>query len=120
MADSSEQGELFAPAAPAEGVEFINEQCIVRSESGHRVVLVAGIVLAQYSVGDHMAEAQAMVSLVERGWADQNDVARAFGCSARTVRRHQERLEEGGLAALGQPRGYPKGRRRGSRVRPFG
>ena len=53
-----------------------------------------------------------MVSLVEQGWADQNDVARAFGCSARTVRRDQQRFEEGGLAALGQRRGYPKGRRR--------
>ena len=51
-----------------------------------------------------MAEAHAMVSLVEQGWADQNDVARAFGCSARTLRRDQRRYEEGGLAALGQPR----------------
>jgi len=33
--------------------------------------------LAQYAVGDRMAEAHAMVSLVEQGWADQNDVARA-------------------------------------------
>jgi len=50
-----------------------------------------------------------MVSLVEQGWADQNDVARAFGCSERTVRRHQRRFEEGGLAALvGQRHGYPE------------
>lgn len=117
MADTTKQGELFAPAVPVEGVEVINVQCVVRTASGHRVVLVAGIVLAQYAVGDRMAEAQAMVNLVERGWADQNDVARAFGYSARTVRRNQERLEEGGLAALGQPRGYPKGRRRGSQAR---
>jgi transposase len=58
-----------------------------------------------------------MVNLVERGWADLNDVARAFGYSARTVRRNQERLDAGGLSALGQPRGYPKGRRRGSQAR---
>ena len=32
-----------------------------------------------------MSEAHAMVSLVEQGWADQNDVARAFGYSARTA-----------------------------------
>jgi transposase len=59
-----------------------------------------------------MAEAHAMVNLVEQGWADQNDVARAFGYSARTLRRDQCRYEEGGLAALGQPRGYPAGRAR--------
>ena len=41
-----------------------------------------------------MAEAYAMVSLVEQGWANQNDVAQAFGCSARTVRRDQRRFEE--------------------------
>jgi len=52
-----------------------------------------------------------MVSLVEQGWADQNDVARAFQCSVRTVRRDQRRFEDGGLAALGQQSGYPKGRK---------
>lgn len=53
-----------------------------------------------------------MVSLVEQGWADQNDVARAFGCSERTLRRHQRRFEDGGLTALGHGRGFPRGRRR--------
>ena len=59
-----------------------------------------------------MAEAHAMVSLVEKGWADQSDVARAFGCAVRTVRRYQRRFEDGGLSALGHGSGYPKGRRR--------
>jgi hypothetical protein len=62
--------------------------------------MVAGVVLAHYATGDRMAEAHAMVSLVEQGWADQSEVARAFGWSARTVRRDQRRYEDGGLAAL--------------------
>jgi transposase len=74
--------------------------------------MVSGIVLAQYAQGDHMAEAHAMVSLVEQGWADQNDVARAFGRTDRTVRRQQRRFEEGGLAALARPRGFPRGQAR--------
>ena len=53
-----------------------------------------------------------MVNLVEQGWASQQEVARAFACAARTVRRHQRRLEEGGLAALGRTGGYPRGRAR--------
>jgi transposase len=85
---------------------------LVRTQEGHRVVIVSGVVLAHYALGDRMAEAHAMVSLVEQGWADQNDVARVFGCSVRTVRRDQHRYEDGGLAALGQPRGYPEGRPR--------
>jgi prepilin-type processing-associated H-X9-DG protein len=75
-------------------------------------VLVCGIPLAQYAVGDRMSEAQAMVSLVEQGWADQNDVAGAFGYCSRTLRRQQHRFEEGGLVALSQGAGYPKGRPR--------
>jgi len=59
-----------------------------------------------------MAEAYAMVCLVDQGWADQNDVARAFGCTARTLRRHQVRFASGGLTALGRRRGYPLGRSR--------
>jgi len=90
----------------------INERCLLRSQDGHRVAVVAGIITAQYALGDRMAEAHAMVSLIEQGWADQNDVARAFGCSTRTLRRHQRRFDVGGLAALGRSSGYPKGRRR--------
>jgi DNA-binding CsgD family transcriptional regulator len=59
-----------------------------------------------------MAEAYALVSLVEQGWADQIEVARAFDCSVRTVRRHQRRFEDGGLAALGHRSGFPVGRTR--------
>ena len=76
------------------------------------MVLVSGMVLAQYALADRMAEAHALVGLVEQGWADQLEVARAFDCSARTVRRHQRRFEEGGLAALSRADGYPRGRPR--------
>jgi len=90
----------------------VNERCALRTREGHRVVTVSGVVLAQYAVGDRMAEAHAMVSLVEQGQADQNDVARAFGCSTRTLRRQEQRMQEGGLAALVRAEGYPKGRAR--------
>ena len=104
--------DFFPEARNPPGTLVINERCLVRTEDGHRVVIVSGVVLAHYELSDRMAEAHAMVSLVEQGWADQNDVARAFGYSARKVRRDQQRYEEGGLAALGQARGYPEGRAR--------
>lgn len=77
------------------------------------------MILAEYAATDSLAEAHAMVSLVDQGWANQVEVARTFNCSTRTVRRNQRRFEESGLAALGQPRGYPRGRSRvtGSRRR---
>ena len=71
--------------------------------------VVSGMILAQYAVSDAMSEAHAMVSLIDQGWAEQKEVARAFNCSARSVRRHQRRFEEGGLPALGRTSGYPKG-----------
>jgi transposase len=105
------QGELFA-SPPSSGVIPINERCLLRKSGRHRVVVVAGVPVAQFAADDHMAQAYWMVNLVEQGWADQTDVADAFGCSTRTLRRHQSRLAEGGLSALGRPRGYPQGRSR--------
>ncbi len=104
--------DLFPDLRNPEGTYLINERCLIRTQDEHRVVLVSGIVLAQYALTDQMAEAYAMVNLVEQGWATQQDVAHAFQCSARTVRRDQRRFEDGGLAALGHLDGYPKGQPR--------
>lgn len=117
MGEPERQAALFSCPTPSDAAVQINDRCVIRTRDGHRVVVVSGVALAQYTVGDRMAEAHAMVSLVEQGWADQNDVARAFGCAARTVRRHQRRFESGGLPALGRPSGYPKGRQRLERSR---
>ena len=111
MATAQNQ-DLFPDFHNPEGLRVINDRCLVRTQGGHRVVIVSGIILAQYAVTDRMAEAHAMISLVEQGWADQNDVARVFGYGARTVRRQQRRFDEGGLAALGRKGGYPRGRAR--------
>ena len=111
--------DLFPDVRNPEGLHIINERCLIRTQDRHRLVLVSGIVLAQYALSDPMAEAYARIHLVEQGWATQSEVARAFACSTRTVRRDQRRFEEGGLPALGRPDGYPPGRARltGSRRR---
>lgn len=46
-------------------------------------------------------------------------VARAFGRSVRTVRRHQDRYAQGGMAALDREAGWRAGRRHisGKRLR---
>src|ERR1017187_2209924 len=98
-------GDLFPEVRNPEGTCVINGRCLVITRDSRRVVLVSGIPIAQYAPGDRMSEAHAMVSLVELGWADQNDVAKAFGYSARTLRRYQQRFTEDGWAALGRPRG---------------
>jgi transposase len=116
MVPTSDEGVLFpAPAGPAEGVVVINARCRVQAREGCHVVSVSGLPMAHFAAGDRVGETYAMVSLVDLGWARQSEVGRAFGCDVRTVRRYQRRFEEGGLAALGRPPGFPRGQ---SRVSP--
>ncbi len=117
MAGADDQSDLFPGPRVPPGTTVINDRCLLRSEQDFRIVLVSGIVLLQYATDDRMAEAYAMVSLVQQGWADQKEVARAFGYSGRSVRRYQRRFEAGGLAALGQGSGYPARRPRLPRSR---
>jgi hypothetical protein len=60
-----------------------------------------------------------MVFLLASGFAQQSDVARAFGRSVRTIRRYEERYACGGMVALGREQGWRPGRRRisGKRLR---
>jgi transposase len=116
MSPPLQQADLFPAqdvSSPASTLP-INSRCTLRTKDGHRLVLVLGIPTAHFAISDRMAEAYAMVTLVDQGWADQVEVARAFGHSTRTVRRMQKRYEEGGLSALGRSSGFPKGRRRAS------
>jgi hypothetical protein len=79
--------DLFPDVQNPEGTLFINDRCMVKTQGDQRVVIFSGVAVAQYKLSDRLAEAYAMVNLVDQRWADQNDVARAFGCSARTLRR---------------------------------
>ena len=117
MAGAEVQQDLFPESVLPAGTTVINDRCLLRTEPDFRIVLVSGIVLLQYAADDRMAEAYAIVSLVQQGWADQKEVARSFGYSVRSVRRYQRRFESGGLAALGQAGGYPARRPRLPRSR---
>src|ERR1700740_2763939 len=103
---------LALPQPPASNTVVINARCLLRVEESQRVVLVAGLPVHHYQVEDAVAEAHAMVLLVESGFAQQREVARAFGHSERTIRRYQARYAKGGMAALGRSRGWRRGRRR--------
>ncbi len=82
-----------------------------RTEGTQRVISVHGVVFAHYSVEDRAAEAYAMITLWESEYATQIQIARAFGYSARSLRRYQERFETEGIQALVRKPGRPAGRR---------
>ena len=106
------QEDLPLPHPVSSGAIIINGRCSLRAEGEHRVVLVAGLPVHLYSGNDAVAEAYAMVLLVDGGYATQREVAAAFGCSERTVRRHQDRYHDGGMTALATRSGWRPGRRR--------
>jgi transposase len=115
----SAQQAFPLPSPAASNTVVINARCSLRIEAGQRAIIVAGLPVHHYCANDAVAEAHAMVSLVDSGFAQQTEVARAFGRSVRTVRRHQTRYAEGGMAALGREEGWRRGRRRisGKRLR---
>ena len=115
----SAQQALALPSPAASNTVVINARCSLRIEADQRVIVVAGLPVHHYRGEDAVAEAYAMVFLVESGFAQQTDVARAFARSVRTVRRYQGRYAQGGMGALGRAEGWCRGRRRisGKRLR---
>src|SRR6266851_5146924 len=107
MRPAPPQRELFVRPAPSSDTVVVNDRVCFQTEEKQRVVFVHGVIFSHYAIEDRTAEAYAMVLLFESGYADQNDIARCFGYSARTLRRYQERLKVGGLSALARPRGRP-------------
>ena len=108
----SAQQVLALPLPAASNTVVINARCSLRIEADQRVIVVAGLPVHHYRAEDAVAEAYAMVFLVESGFAQQTDVARAFARSVRTVRRYQGRYARGGMTALGREEGWRRGRRR--------
>ena len=91
---------LLLPAASNNVV--INARCSLRIEADQRVIVVAGLPVHHYRAEDAVAEAYAMVFLVESGFAQQTEVAQAFARSVRSVRRYQRRYAQGGRRLVGR------------------
>ena len=115
----STQQALALPSPAPSNTVVINARCSLRTEADQRVIVVAGLPAHHYRAEDVVAEAYAMVFLVNSGFAQQTEVARAFAVSVRTIRRYQEHYAAGGMAALGREEGWRRGRRRisGKRLR---
>ena len=74
----SAQQALALPLPAASNTVVINARCSLRIAAGQRVIVVAGLPVHHYRAEDAVAEAYAMVFLVESGFAQQTDVAQAF------------------------------------------
>ena len=74
----STQQALPLPAPAPSNTVVINARCSLRTEADQRVIVIGGLPAHHYRVEDAVAEAYAMVFLVNSGFARQTDVARAF------------------------------------------
>lgn len=106
---SPEQQILLEFCAPPSGVIVVNDRVCIHSEGFRRVVLVHGVIIAHYDKNDRAAEEYALLTLLDSGYAKQEEIACAFSCSTRSIRRYSQRFELGGLPALGLIRGRPTG-----------
>ena len=104
---SPEQRILLDFYKPPSGVILVNDRVCIHTEGLRRVVLVHGVIIAHYDKNDRAAEEYAMLTLLDSGYAEQKEIACAFNCSARSIRRYSERFESGGLPALGRAQGRP-------------
>jgi len=71
----STQEVLALPSPAASNTVIINARCCLRIEADQRVIVVAGLPVHHYRAEDTVAEAYAMVFLVESGFAQQTEVA---------------------------------------------
>ena len=55
--------DFFPGVRNPEGTLVIGDRCMVKTQGDQRVVIVRGVVVAQYKLSDDMAEAYAMVNL---------------------------------------------------------
>jgi hypothetical protein len=110
-----QQAEFAGFAAASGSTMYVSDRASFRTEGTQRVICVHGVVLAHYEVGDRAAEAYAMTTLCESGYATQRQIARSFGYATRSLRRYQERLNAGGIGALARDVGRPVVARIGNR-----
>ena len=109
-----QQQQLLSFPPPPDGSVFVSDRVSFRTEGTQRVISVQGVVFAHYGVKDRAAEAYAMITLSESGYASQTQIARSFGYSVRSLRRYQERFQTGGVRSLVRGPGRPSGRSSGN------
>lgn len=112
---NSQQQSFESFESPPDGPIYVSRGVSFRTVGASRVISVHGVLYDHYDVGDRVAESYAIVKLWESGYATQEELARAFGYSTRSVRRYAERLGTGGITSLARGAGRAAGARVGRR-----
>ena len=110
--DRSSTFSLGLEATCPDGLIIVSQRCTLRTQDQERLVSFGGMPAFGFAVGDEASAAYAMVLIEQSGFARQAEIADAFEVTTRTVQRNIKRYRKDGISALGQPRGWKKGRSR--------
>jgi len=91
----------------------VNERCLIYEVEGIRSVMVSGVPVYRYVVGERTEEHMFVVQAQQLGFASQQELADALGVSRRTIARIVKRYAEGGVSGLERKRGGAPPRRLG-------
>jgi len=91
-----QQKELLSCPPPPRGTVYVSDRVSFRTEGTQRVISVHGVVFAHYSVGTGCGSVRDDHAVGIRV-RDANPDRPAFGYSARSLRRYQERFEAEGI-----------------------
>ena len=89
---------IFIPMSSPSEVIPINDRCCIRQMERMRTVPVEGLPMFCCDLEDAVSERNAAVTLVNNGWAMQQEIAGALGVATSTVRRWQRRSDVQGSA----------------------
>ena len=106
----STQHALALPSPAPSNTVVINARCSLRIEADQRVIVVAGLPVHHYRAEDAVAEAYAMVFLVESGFAQANGCGagvRAVGAHYSALSRALWRRRDGGAQSRGRVAARP-------------
>src|SRR5215831_17621393 len=95
----SAQQALPLPSPTPSNTVVINARCSLRTEADQRVIVVAGLPVHHYRAGDEVAEAYAMVFLVQSGFAQQRMWRGRLAGRCAPFGASKKRYAHGGMAA---------------------
>ena len=80
--------------------KWINGVCSFSDDDSMRSVRIYDKILFHYVKADQESEKLAVVYLFREGWAQQQELAEAFGYGSSTIRTWRQRIERDGIAGL--------------------
>lgn len=102
----------FPPEIVEQRTDLFNADSRLCRSGDRCFILMRHTAVYSYAAGDPAGEARAMAHLLDFKYATQEEIARVYGVSVRTVRRLKRLVEQEHREPLMRRSGWPKGRPR--------